>query len=241
MSIQVILLDIEGAITPIEFVKQTLFPYAKAHMGDLVAANRAALNEELTQLAAEHSADPAYQESLDLASPASITAYLHFLIDIDYRKSAPLKSLEGEVWQAGYETGALRAPVFPDVRPAFERWSNAGMRIAIYSSGSVLAQKLLFRYTDQGDLSPYLSGYFDAKTGPKLASMSYGRISGELKTRPSEILFISDTTEELDAANRCGLNVLLSVRPGNASLAEPTNHRAITSFAVVLENLSLAV
>jgi enolase-phosphatase E1 len=229
MSIKVILLDVEGTTTPIDFVHRILFPYAKAKLGDFVAANLSAIGDELAQLTAEHASDPAYRNRLDVSSPDSVTEYLTFLLDTD-RKSTPLKSLEGKIWQEGYESGALRSQVFDDVPAAFERWTIDDKRISIYSSGSVLVQKLLFRYTNQGDLTRYLSAHFDSNIGPKRASLSYGRISSELKTLPDEMLFISDTVEELEAANRSGLNTLLSVRPGNAVIANPAGHRVVHTF-----------
>jgi enolase-phosphatase E1 len=228
MSIKAILLDVEGTTTPIDFVHQLLFPYAKARLGDYLAANFAQIKGLLEQLKAEHAGDSEYGQDLDPASPASMVEYLNYLIDVD-RKSTPLKSLQGMIWQAGYESGELTSQVFADVPPAFERWTNEGKRIAIYSSGSVLAQKLLFRHTDRGDLTPFISAHFDTNIGPKRASLSYGRISTELKTPPGEILFISDVVEELDAAQRSGLQTLLSLRPGNQPIGRPT-HRTITNF-----------
>jgi enolase-phosphatase E1 len=229
MPINVILLDVEGTTTPIDFVHRILFPYAQAKLSDFVTANFGAIGDEVAQLCSEHASDPAYRSRLDASSPNSVTEYLTFLIDND-RKSTPLKSLEGKIWQEGYESGELRSQIFDDVPAAWARWTSEGKRIAIYSSGSVLAQKLLFRYTPYGDLTSYLAAYFDTNIGPKRASLSYGRISSELKTAPAEMLFISDVVEELDAASRSGLNTLLSVRPRNAVASNPGLHRAINTF-----------
>jgi enolase-phosphatase E1 len=225
-----ILLDIEGTTTPIDFVHKTLFPFAKARMPAYVRENFDELRAEIEQLSEERSADAAYKEALDRADPASVSKYLEYLSDQD-RKSTPLKSIQGKIWQAGYESGELRSLVFDDVPPAFEKWKTAGKTIAIYSSGSVLAQQLLFRYTDHGDLTLFISNYFDTNIGGKREPDSYKRIAEDLETAPGDVLFVSDIVPELDAARQAGMNTALSLRPGNAEIVGDTIHEIITTFA----------
>src|SRR5262249_36184556 len=154
----------------------------------------------------------------------SAVVYLHWLIDID-RKSTPLKSLQGLIWQAGYASGELRSEIFDDVPPAFARWREQGTAIGIFSSGSVLAQKLLFAHTRAGDLTPFMQAYFDTNTGAKKEAESYRRIAAELRRPPREILFLSDVTAELDAAQTAEMQTALSVRPGNA--AQPASKHPV--------------
>lgn len=123
----------------------------------------------------------------------------------------------------------LRSLIFPDVLPAFERWTHAGKRVFIFSSGSVQAQKLLFQYTEAGDLSRFLSGYFDTRIGAKISPESYRHIAEAIGTVPSEILFISDVIAELRAAHSAGIQTVFSIRPGNRSF-DPEGFTAIETF-----------
>jgi enolase-phosphatase E1 len=230
--IKAILLDIEGTTTPIDFVHKTLFPYAKSRVGEFVENHFAELSNEIDQLKEEKSQDDTSENSLEPSDPTSISTYLEHLIDAD-RKSTPLKSIQGMIWKEGYESGELRSIVFEDVRPALERWTSKGIKIAIFSSGSVLAQQLLFRYTDHGDLTPFISNYFDTYIGPKREVKSYQNIAGELNSDPNNILFLSDIVEELDTARSAGLETALVVREGNAVASEPYEHKIISTFADV--------
>ena len=133
------------------------------------------------------------------------------------------------IWKEGYESGELRSIVYDDVPSAFERWANEGKTIAIYSSGSVLAQKLLFGYTNHSDLTPHISHYFDTEVGHKRDDGSYEKIADELKFEPNQILFLSDIPEELSAASAAGMDVRMVVRPGNAETRSST-FPVITSF-----------
>lgn len=227
-----ILLDIEGTTTPIDFVHKTLFPFAKARIGEFVQANFDGLGPAVAELETEHRADftdRRYGPDFRADEPESVAAYLKFLIDVD-RKSTPLKALQGKIWQAGYEAGALRSEMFADVPRAFERWKKAGKIIAIFSSGSVLAQKLIFKYSDAGDLSAFLSDYFDTTTGPKREPESYRRIAAKLGFETGEILFVSDVLAELDAARAAGMATALAIRAGNGQIEEDFSHRSVTSF-----------
>ena len=228
-----LLLDIEGTTTPVTFVTDVLFPYARQRLRSFLDthASEPQVAAELEALRQEHA-----RESTEKPPPwaaknpiASACAYLEWLMDRD-RKTTPLKTLQGAIWEDGYRSGALRSVVYDDVRPAFERWRAASRAIAIFSSGSVLAQKLLFAHTNAGDLTPFLSAYFDTTTGPKKEAASYARIATAMQRRTQELLFVSDVAAELDAAQAAGLATALCVRPGAAA---PTSraHRKIESFA----------
>ena len=227
-----VLLDIEGTTTPVDFVYRVLFPDARERvLGFLetwktdpeVARDVASLGEEHGRDVVAGNAPPPWDGSVESAA-----AYARWLIDQD-RKLTPLKSLQGRIWAEGYATGRLRGQVYGDVPEALMRWTADARRVAIFSSGSVLAQKLLFGNTDEGDLTPYLSAYFDTTTGPKGVSDSYRRIAAALGEPASAGLFVSDVVAELDAARDAGFATALAVRtpPG----PDPQGHRVVTSFA----------
>lgn len=232
-----ILLDIEGTTTPIAFVHDVLFPFARARAGSFLTAHwdSADVAADIALLRAEHAADfaqgltpPSLTDSSRETAIESITNYAHWLIDQD-RKSTGLKSLQGKIWKRGYQDGTLKAPVFADVPPALERWQHEGLKVGIFSSGSVLAQKLLFAHAESGDLSRFIDFYFDTTTGPKTARGSYVEIAAKMGLTTSEILFISDVIGELDSAAGAGMQTLLSLRPGN-SPQPPGVHKIIRSF-----------
>ena len=217
--VRVVLLDIEGTTTPSDFVSQTLFPYARRHLEQFLHKHLGdpAVRANLEQLRAEHAEDMA--EGLDPPSLESTTAvealvrYVHWLMDRD-RKSTGLKSLQGKIWEAGYRSGELRGEVYDDVPRALERWRSRGRDIAIFSSGSVLAQRLLFSSTQLGDLTPAIRTFFDTTAGPKREPRSYLFIATALGLSAPEILFISDVTAEIDAAQAAGMQAVLCLRPG---------------------------
>lgn len=192
--IRAILLDIEGTTTPVTFVCDVLFPYARARLRAYLEAHatQPEIIADIAALRREHSADA--QRAAENPSqnptpppwpdnPARITehaaTFALWLMDRD-RKSTPLKSLQGRIWQAGYESGELRGQLYPDVVPALARWRRHGRRIAIFSSGSVQAQQLLFRHSTAGDLTLYLDAFFDTTTGPKQQPESYLRIAAKM-------------------------------------------------------------
>jgi enolase-phosphatase E1 len=224
-----ILLDIEGTTTPIDFVHKTLFPFAKERIAEFVREHLAELNDEIAELKTEHATDDNYAKEFDEGSPDSVAEYLKFLIDID-RKSTPLKSIQGKIWQQGYESGELLSEIFEDVPRAFERWKSQNKTIVIYSSGSILAQKLLFKYTNHGDLTKYISSYFDTNIGGKRDVESYRNIASALGFDPGDILFISDILAELDAAAAAGYQVALSIREGNAEIEDDFSYQAVQNF-----------
>lgn len=223
-----ILTDIEGTTSSISFVKDVLFPYARAKLPAFVR---------------EHGQEPEVRRWLDAVAveisasacqDAVIVETLQGWIDAD-RKHTALKALQGMVWQAGYRDGDFTAPLYPDVAPALRAWHAAGHPLAVYSSGSVPAQKLLFAHTDAGDLTPLFSGFFDTEMGGKRDAASYRAIATKLARQPGDILFLSDVVAELDAAREAGLRTVLLDRrddyPQPRTGAAANGHPRVESFA----------
>jgi 2,3-diketo-5-methylthio-1-phosphopentane phosphatase len=240
-GVQTIVLDIEGTTTPIAFVHDVLFPFARGHLREHLEnpLNADRLREPIRRLREEWSADVARGEQPpgppDLESEAdvvTISAYVEWLMDRD-RKSPGLKMLQGHIWEQGYRSGVLKGDVFSDVPPALRRWREARLDVAIYSSGSELAQRLIFGNTAHGDLTPFISRFFDTGVGPKIATESYRRIAADLARPPDRILFVSDVTAELGAATSAGCQVLLCVRPGNRPQPDHS-YAAISTFEEIV-------
>jgi enolase-phosphatase E1 len=238
-EIRAILLDIEGTITPIDFVFKTLFPFAATYVEDFLRQNASdpevrTLITELrsTWSGAASSGAPVWIESTSEERLASAAAYVRWLISRD-SKITSLKTLQGKIWEQGFRSGALKGEVYPDVAPAFADWNQQRRRIAIFSSGSVLAQKLLFAHSTAGDLTLFIEAYFDTTTGPKREPASYRKIAAALQVPPDQILFVSDVPAELDAALAAGMFTALSLRPGVPTPvpAPPAPaHRSILTF-----------
>lgn len=224
-----ILLDIEGTTTSIDFVLETLFPYSKERIAKYVELHFDALKPEINQLVEESSHDDKYTMPVDPAEPGSVSSYLEFLIG-ENRKSTPLKTIQGRIWQEGYKSGELLSHVFDDVPRALERWAVSGKKIAIFSSGSILAQQLLFRHTHHGDLTTHIVRYFDTTTGPKREPESYTRIAKELGYSPQQVTFLSDIPEELAAAAKAGMEAVLVIRTVNKAVDDTASYRVVTSF-----------
>jgi len=216
-GVRALLTDIEGTTTALEFVHQQLFPYARRELaayvrthepelGDLLAATRAAAN------------------AATLSTEALIAQLLRW-IDED-RKVTPLKQLQGRIWRSGYESGELRGHVYEDAVRGLRAWHAAGIRIYIYSSGSIEAQRLLFSHTTAGDLTPLISGYFDTTTGPKLEPQSYRSIAGSLALPAGAIVFLSDHPGETAAAAQTGMQSVLLVRGDSAAAVTQPSARS---------------
>ena len=124
-------------------------------------------------------------------------------------KVTELKDIQGRIWAAGYAAGELQGHVYPDATAALRRWHADGLTLAVFSSGSVPAQKLIFGHSDQGDLAPLFSGWFDTTTGPKREAMSYLMIADALGVSPADMLFLSDIMAEIDAAKAAGMRAML--------------------------------
>jgi 2,3-diketo-5-methylthio-1-phosphopentane phosphatase len=235
------LLDVEGTVAPLSLTTEQLFPYARTHFAEFLQRKRddEAVRADLVLLAQENSADKSggiprlgqIRDAAQVAAPRfrlDAMVYLMWLMDRD-RKSTALKSLQGKIWKAGFESGGLKGTLFDDVPDALNRWS-ADARVAIYSSGSVDAQKLLFRYSTFGDLTAWIAGYFDTRTGAKMESASYTAIAAAMTVAPDEVLFFSDSVRELDAAREAGCATRLVIREGNAPVADPQGHTVVESF-----------
>jgi enolase-phosphatase E1 len=238
-QVRVILLDIEGTTTPADFVYKTLFPYASRNVEPFLRENSRDPEVQLliAELRAQHGRDrnsglqpPPWNEETDEARLRSSITYAQWLIVSD-SKSTPLKALQGKIWHQGYERGELRGKVYADVAPAFARWRGQRREICIYSSGSVLAQQLLFRNTAVGNLTEHISKFFDTRVGAKSESESYRKIAVELGRSPQEVLFISDARKEVEAAQDAGMPAILCLREG----AVPDGrHQVIHDFDEVL-------
>jgi enolase-phosphatase E1 len=209
-----VLLDIEGTTTSIRFVYDELFPFAKRRLAGFVAERWTdpVVAKACTQVLAD--ALPAEQVLPPLTAVQTILAR-QMAGDV---KATGLKTLQGLVWREGYESGAVRGHVYPDVAPAFARWQAAGIPVAIYSSGSVLAQQLLFRHSVAGDLTPFLAGHYDTTTGPKRSAASYAAIAQAWGCAPQDITFGTDIPAEAEAARAAGCRAVVLLRPGNPAL-----------------------
>lgn len=222
-----ILTDIEGTTGSISFVKDVLFPYARAALPGFVRTHghtpqvRALLDEVGAEIGAP-------------CDDQVIAETLQGWIDAD-RKHTALKALQGMIWQAGYADGDFTAHIYEDVAPALQTWHQAGHTLAVYSSGSVPAQKLFFGHSDAGDLLPLFSAFFDTRVGHKREAQSYRQIAQDLRTDPSQIVFLSDVVEELDAAAEAGMRTVLLDRRNDypePRTGEATGgHTRVESFA----------
>lgn len=236
-QVRVILLDIEGTTTPVDFVTKTLFPYARRKLESFLRENfaNAEISVLIRDLRGQHEADeregfqpPRWRDASEEERLRSSAAYGRWLIARD-SKCTPLKALQGKIWQQGYRSGELRGEVYPDVPAAFERWKRQGKTIGIYSSGSVLAQQLLFGSTASGDLTRYISAFFDTGVGAKTETGSYGKIAASFSCEPGEFLFLSDTEKEIEAARSTGMQALRIARtPG--PMAEGGTRAVIHDF-----------
>lgn len=206
IEIRAIVTDIEGTTSSIAFVKDVLFPYAREHLRGFVEARRhdPAVQRWLAATADEAGIDPANTRRV-------VETLLHW-IDED-RKATPLKALQGMIWKAGYEAGDYQAHVYPEVEARLRAWKAQGLKLYVYSSGSVPAQKLFFGHTVAGDLSALFDGWFDTEVGGKRERGSYLRIAEAIGLAPPVVLFLSDVIPELDAARGAGMQTILVDRP----------------------------
>jgi enolase-phosphatase E1 len=232
-QVRVILLDIEGTTTPVDFVTKTLFPYASGKLESFLREN--STNPEVGALIEDLRAQQERDERNGLKPPRwrndseeervrSSAAYGQWLTAKD-SKCTPLKSLQGKIWQQGYASGELKGEVYPDVPAAFERWKKKGKAICIYSSGSVLAQQLLFQTTVYGDLTRYIEAYFDTRAGAKGEAESYRRIAASVSKETRQFLFLSDAVKEVEAARSAGMQTLLCGR--DCGISEPGSSQGV--------------
>ncbi|HQT89169.1 MAG TPA: acireductone synthase [Acidiphilium sp.] len=214
-TIRAVLLDIEGTLVPIRFVHETMFGYARAALDRFLASKDAASADVQSALAAIRHERPGMNDAEAVRA----------LIDAD-AKFGPLKWLQGRIWTDGFRSGALRSEFYPDVAPALRRWVAGGVRAAIYSSGSVQAQRLLFAHGASGDLTVLFTGFFDTAVGGKRDAASYRAIAAQLQFAPSAILFLSDIGAELDAAATAGLLTCQIIRPQDGTIPAAAHRQA---------------
>ena len=223
--IRAILTDIEGTTSSISFVKDVLFPYARKRLPAFIQthADKPEVQHWLHEAAKE--------QGLVSASQQEVIELLQRWIDED-RKATALKALQGMIWDEGYRGGEFRAHVYAEVAPKLQEWKKQGVDLFVYSSGSVAAQRLFFAHSDAGDLTPLFSGYFDTETGAKRDAASYQRIVTAIGIPAADVLFLSDVSEELDAARGAGLHTTLVVRAPAICPAQ-ASHRCVADFNAI--------
>jgi enolase-phosphatase E1 len=222
--IRAILTDIEGTTSSIRFVHEVLFPYARAHLAEFVRTHQQQpqVVEQLRAVSRE------VGEELD--TEAAIARLLAWIAED--KKITPLKALQGMIWESGYQHGDFTGHVYADAVQGLRRWHGAGIKLYVYSSGSVYAQQLLFGHSDKGDLTPLFSGYFDTRIGNKREVAAYRAIIDELRLDAAEILFLSDIKEELDAAQEAGMQTCWLVREAEA-LDPDAPHPQVKDFSAI--------
>jgi enolase-phosphatase E1 len=217
-----ILCDIEGTTSSLSFVHNVLFPMSYDRMEDFIRTNWDSnlIAEEIKTFQGQDSED--------------VIRTLRFWI-LEDRKDPILKSIQGKIWKDAFESGAIKGHVYPDVPENFRKWNNQGIKVCIFSSGSVEAQKLLFQYSEAGNLTQYLSEYFDTGVGTKKSSSSYTNIASQLSISPANILFLSDVEDELNAARKAQLQTIQVLRED--VVPNISDHRTVKTFSEISEPL----
>ena len=245
MNQQHLLLDIEGTTCPVSFVSEVLFPFAKQELSDYI-------KQHWDKSPKSKPIQAAKKEWLDDQSPGSnqikqqfmkgeieeidgLIQYLKHLISID-KKSTALKDLQGKIWELGYKNGELKSQLFPETARCLREWREQGLTLSVYSSGSIQAQKLLYRHSPAGDLEKLFSHWFDTHTGPKKSTESYTTIAQQLHSPPDNIWFVSDNGAECDSARSAGMHTLFSLRDGNPD-RDPRDHTVVQSLREVSAHL----
>ncbi|KAJ2522705.1 enolase-phosphatase E1 [Coemansia sp. RSA 2049] len=242
----VVLLDIEGTTTPISFVHDVLFPYVTNNVKEFleqrwgdpeVQTHVRAIAEQANKDvdAGIASAVPIDLGALEAGQQSVADVRQGVLANIEWqmkadRKIGALKGLQGYMWRFGYEDGELKGVIYDDAVEAIQRWTKNGRKVYIYSSGSVEAQKLIFGYTNHGDLLPYISGHYDTKVGSKVMASSYSAIAKDIGQAPERILFVSDNINEIHAASSAGMQTVVSIRPGNAPIDDMAQFKSTENF-----------
>jgi enolase-phosphatase E1 len=223
MSIKAIVVDTAGTTTDLNFIQDVLFPYSHQVMAAFLAQHQ---QQVLVESCINDVRDIALEPN---ASVERVAEILQLWITED-RKLAPLKTLQGLIWKQGYSSLAFQGQIYPDFMDAITRYRKQGIAIYSFSSGSVEAQKLLFSHSEVGDLTPLFSGHFDMRMGNKLDKQAYLNIHNTLGLPPKQILFVSDTQEELAAAQAAGMMTCLISRGGTFI---PTEHKQVSSFSAL--------
>ena len=234
LSTTTILLDIEGTTSSVSYVYDILFPFARKELPAYLDKH---WGNERVKMACHYLAQDCGASGIrewmeefepDELKKRALEACLDFM-DRDV-KATGLKALQGMIWAEGYEAGKLQSHVYPDVVSALEAWKEAGLDLRIFSSGSIEAQRVFFKHTEYGDITPLFSEYYDTTTGPKREASSYRSISRECGVEPQQVTFLSDVVEELDAARDAGMQTLLVVRPGNKPISDANGHPTVETF-----------
>ncbi|KAJ2831799.1 enolase-phosphatase E1 [Coemansia furcata] len=241
----IVLLDIEGTTTPISFVHDALFPYVARNVSEFLTTR---WDDPEVQIHVRAIAQQANEDvkagiasaiAIDLDTDSADEIRGKVLANVDWqmkadRKIGALKGLQGYMWRFGFESGTLKGEMYPDAVEAIKNWVKVCKRqVYIYSSGSVEAQKLIFGYSDHGDLRDYISDYYDTKVGAKTEDSSYKRIASDIGKQPAQILFISDNVLEIQAADKAGLQTIVSIRKGNAPIKDDCKFKTTTDFRTI--------
>ena len=246
MNQQHLLLDIEGTTCPVSFVSDVLFPFAKQELSHYIKQHwdKSPHNKPI-QAAKKEWLDDHSPESMQIKQQVmkgeteeieGLIQYLKHLIGID-KKSTALKDLQGKIWEHGYNNEDLKSQLFPETAECLREWREQGITLSVYSSGSIQAQKLLYRHSDAGDLEKLFSHWFDTHTGPKKSKGSYTTIAKQLHSAPDKIWFVSDNGAECDSARSAGMHTLFSLREGNPD-RDPRDHTVVQSLREVSAHLT---
>ena len=246
MNQQHLLLDIEGTTCPVSFVSEVLFPFAKQELSHHIKQQwgKSTDNKPIQEAKKEWLDDQSVESTQikqkvmqrEIEEIDGLIQYLKHLISID-KKSTALKDLQGNIWERGYQNGELRSQLFPETAECLRQWHEQGLTLSIYSSGSIQAQKMLYRYSSAGDLEKLFSHWFDTRTGSKKSTQSYTIIAQQLHSSPNNIWFVSDNGAECDAARSAGMHALFSLRDGNPD-RDPRDHLVIKSLHEVSIHLA---
>ncbi len=220
--IKALLVDIEGTISPISFVKNVMFPYSERELEKFLKENKD--KEEIKKIISDIKKEIGEELTLD-----GIIEVLKDWIHSD-KKISPLKELQGYIWEAGFKNGELKAPIYEDAYQKLKEWKEKGFKIYIYSSGSVKAQKLFFSHSEFGNILNIFDGHFDTKIGNKKDKSSYFRIADQIGLKPDEILFLSDNSEEIVASIQAGMKAIKLSRPNDTEFINDFPYPQVKSF-----------
>lgn len=223
--IKAILTDIEGTISSLEYVRKVMFPYSKKNLRSFMTEHK---EEDIVKKTIRELSDK-LGKSVDIEESIKI---LESWIDADLKEPI-LKEIQGYIWEEGFKDGKLKGHIYQDAYIKLMEWKEIGIKIYVFSSGSVKAQKLFFKYTDYGDITNIFSGFFDTKMGSKKDKDSYLKISDEIKLKPREILFLSDIEEELDASREAGMKTIRVLRDG---IEISSKHKVVRDFSSISLN-----